>query len=54
MRILITSNTHRHYDKTGEIIAKNEDGTYIVRIPHKDGGIQTTVREGEYKETKVQ
>ena len=54
MKILITSNSHNHYNKVGEITAKNQDGTYIVRIPHKDGGIQTTVKEGEYKETKVQ
>lgn len=53
-RILITSNDHPHYDRTGEIVQKEPDGRWRVRIPHKDGTIVTFVSEQEFKPTKVQ
>lgn len=54
MKILITSNSHLHYDKVGQIIRKNKDGSYAVQIPNEEGTIRTKVSEGEFKPTKVQ
>ena len=53
MKILITSNGHQHYGKTGEIVSR-DDTSYIVRIPHRRGTIQTRVREQQFKELKRQ
>lgn len=53
-RILITSNTHPHYDRTGDIVQKEPDGRWRVRIPHKDGSIITLVRDKDFKEVKQQ
>jgi hypothetical protein len=50
MKILITSNSHKHYGRVGEITAKGKDGSYIVRIPNKDGSIQTSVKEKQFKD----
>lgn len=50
MKILITSNSHQHYGRVGEITAKGKDDSYIVHIPNKDGGIQTSVKEKEFKD----
>jgi len=54
VRILITANSHRHYDRVGTIVGKAEDGRYRVRIPDAAGSILTSVAEGEFKPTKVQ
>lgn len=54
MKILITSNTHPHYDRTGEIVKKEEDGRWRVRIPNAGGTIETLVREKDFKPTSRQ
>jgi hypothetical protein len=54
MKILITSNTHPHYDRTGVIVKKEEDGRWRVRIPNEKGGIETLVREKDFKPTSRQ
>lgn len=53
MRVLITSNGHKHYDKTGEITGK-VGGKWEVRIPNRTGSITTYVEDGEYKPVKIQ
>jgi hypothetical protein len=53
MRVLITSNGHKHYDRTGEIVGKLGD-RWKVRIPDRNGSIFTYVIEGEYKPTSIQ
>ena len=54
-RILITSNKHRHYNRTGDIFQKEPDGRWRVRIPDGEGGaIITLVREQEFKPIKNQ
>jgi len=52
MKVLITSNKHRHYDRVGTIVQKEPDNRWRVRIPNEDGTIVTLVREGEFKEVK--
>jgi hypothetical protein len=52
MKILITSNKHRHYDRVGEIVQKEPDGRWRVRIPNAEGSIITLVRDQEFKEVK--
>lgn len=54
MKILITSNGHRHYDRVGEIVGKVQDGRYRVRIPNRAGQIVTVVSEGQFKPIKRQ
>lgn len=54
MRILITSTTHPHYNRTGEIVDKAEDGRWLVVIPNKDGTLATLVRDKDFKEVKRQ
>lgn len=54
MRIVITSNTHPHYDQVGEVIQKEPDGRWRVRIPSKEGSIVTLVRDKDFKEIKRQ
>lgn len=54
MRIVITSNTHPHYDRVGEIVQKEPDGRWRVRIPSKEGSIVTLVRDKDFKEIKRQ
>lgn len=53
-RILITSNTHPHYNRTGDIIQKEPDGRWRVRIPNEEGTIITLVRDQDFKEVKRQ
>lgn len=54
MRVLITSTTHPHYNRTGEIVSKEDDGRWRVHIPNKDGSIVTLVRDKDIKEIKRQ
>lgn len=54
MKILITSNTHPHYNRTGEIVKKEEDGRWRVHIPNDRGSIVTLVRDKDFKEIKLQ
>ena len=54
MRIVITSNKHPHYDRVGEVVQKEPDGRWRVRIPSKEGSIVTLVREKDFKEIKRQ
>lgn len=54
MRIVITNNKHPHYDRVGEVIQKEPDGRWRVRIPSKGGSIVTLVREKDFKEIKRQ
>lgn len=49
MKILITSNGHTHYGRTGEIVSRAADA-YVVRIPDRRGTIQTLVREKQFKD----
>ena len=49
MKILITSNGHQHYGRTGVIVRRDSDA-YVVRIPDKRGTIQTLVREKQFKD----
>ena len=53
MKLLITDNGHVHYDRIGEITGRDGD-TYRVGIPHRDGSIQTSVKEGQFKIVKRQ
>lgn len=53
MKILITSNDHPHYDKTGEIVGRLGE-KWEVRIPNKGGSLVTFVNEGDFKLTKDQ
>jgi len=53
MKILITSNKHIHYNRTGEIVGRNGD-RFIVLVPSSKGTIQTSVKETEFKEIKRQ
>lgn len=55
LRILITSNDHKHYDRTGVIVARVPGGNHHqVRIPNERGTIVTYVKEGQWKPTKRQ
>ena len=54
MRIVITNNKHRHYDRVGEVIQKEPDGRWRVRISGREGSIVTLVRDKEFKEIKRQ
>ena len=54
LRIFITSNGHKHYDRTGVIVGVTPDRRHQVRIPNERGAILTYVREGEWKPTKIQ
>lgn len=54
MRIVITNNKHRHYDRVGEIVQKEPDDRWRVRIPDKHGSIITLVRDKDFKEIKRQ
>ena len=54
LRILITSNSHQHYDRTGVIVARVPGGDHQVRIPNERGAIVTYVKEGQWKPTKRQ
>lgn len=54
LKLLITSNDHQHYDRTGVIVAATKDGRHQVRIPNERGAIVTYVKEGEWKPTKRQ
>ena len=54
MRIVITSNTHPYYDRVGEVIQKEPDDRWRVRIPDKHGSIVTLVRDKDFKEIKRQ
>ena len=54
MRIVITSNKHPHYDRVGEVVQKEPDGRWRVRIPSKEGTIVTLVRDKDFKEIKRQ
>lgn len=55
MRILITANSHRWYDRTGEIIRKigpiGGREFWTVRL---DNGQTTTVEDGQFREVKRQ
>lgn len=53
MKILITSNKHIYYNRTGEIVGRNGD-RFIVLVPSSKGTIQTSVKETEFKEIKRQ
>lgn len=54
LRILITANAHKHYDRVGVIAGYSNDGKHQVRIPNERGAIVTYVREGEWKPIKRQ
>ena len=54
MKVLITSNSHRHYDRVGQIVGKEDDGRYKVRIPNAQASIFTLVQEGQFKPIKQQ
>ena len=55
MRILITANRHRWYDRTGEIVRKigpiGGREFWTVRL---DNGWMTTVEDGQFREVKRQ
>jgi len=55
MKVLITANDHRFYDRTGEANqqALTPDGRKIWLV-QLDGGTLTTVEEGQFKEIKRQ
>lgn len=53
MKVIILNQKHRHYNRTGELVARRGD-EWIVRIPHKNGGIQTTAREHDFRPIKRQ
>jgi hypothetical protein len=55
MKVLITANDHRFYDRTGEANqqALTPDGRKIWLV-QLDGGKLTTVEEGQFKEIKRQ
>ncbi len=54
MRIVITNNKHPHYDRVGEVVQKEPDDRWRVRIPSKEGSIVTLVRDKDFKEIKRQ
>jgi len=54
VKILITSNSHEHYDRVGKIIGKLPDGRYLVEIDDPSGHLFALVSEGQFKPTKMQ
>lgn len=54
MKVIIVSNTHPHYDRTGEIVRKEDDGRWRVRIPNEGGTLETLVRDKDFREIKRQ
>lgn len=54
MRILITANAHRWYDRTGEIVRKIVVGRMTFWTVRLDNGETTTVEDGQFREVKRQ
>ena len=55
MRILITANSHPHYDRTGEIVRKiGPIGGRTFWLVKFDDGTGTTVEDGQFREVKRQ
>jgi hypothetical protein len=55
MRVLITSNSHRHYDRTGTITRKiGPIGGRTYWTVRLDSGGVTTVSDGQFREVKRQ
>ena len=54
MKVLITSTTHPHYNRTGEIVGKEDDGRWRVHISDSKGTLVTLVRDKDIKEIKRQ
>lgn len=55
MKVLITANSHRHYDRVGEITRKIGPiaGRYYWTVRLPDGTV-TTVKDGQFREVKRQ
>lgn len=55
IRVLITANSHRCYDRIGEITRKIGpiDGRYFWTVRFDDGET-TTVEDGQFREVKRQ
>lgn len=54
MRALIVNNKHQHYDRIGELIERRDGERWIMRIPHRDSTLQTTVSDQDIKIIKRQ
>lgn len=55
MRVIITANSHRHYNRTGTITRKIGpiDGRYFWTV-YFPNGETTTVPDGQFREVKKQ
>lgn len=55
MKVLITANQHRHYNRTGELVSRVVmlQGREYWRIRFEDGSI-TVVTDGQFREVKRQ
>jgi len=51
VRVLITSNSHAHYNQTGKIELKAGKRSWVMTL---DNGTKTKVREGQFKPVSIQ